>query len=80
LATFPNDLLTQLGKARAKLAKDAEGFAAAEAHLLDAHENYSRNPGPSPKAARSRIEAIVEFCSARNQAEPDKRYDAKGSE
>ncbi len=73
-------LLTNLGRARAGLAKDNAEFAAAEANLHEAHAIYAKSPGPSPRDIRDCIRALVEAYAAWESAVPGKGYDAKSAE
>jgi eukaryotic-like serine/threonine-protein kinase len=73
-------VLTLLGVARAGLAKNPAAFAAAEGNLLEAHGIYRKTPGPMPKGPRDCKQALVDFYTARNRAEPGKGYDVKAAE
>jgi len=73
-------LLKNLGKARAGLAKTDADFAAAEANLLEAHADFVKAPGPFPRDTRDSIQALADYCSAWDKADPGKGYDAKAAE
>jgi eukaryotic-like serine/threonine-protein kinase len=73
-------LLTDLGTARAALAKDTAAFSAAEANLLEARAIYTKVPGPSPKGMRTCVRAIADFYERWDKAEPGKGYDVKAAE
>jgi hypothetical protein len=73
-------LLMNLGKARAGVAKDPADFAAAEAYLLEAHANFVKAPGPFPEDTRDCTQALADFYTTWDKAEPGKGYDAKAAE
>jgi eukaryotic-like serine/threonine-protein kinase len=73
-------LLTNLGKARAGLAKDHADFALAEANLLEAHRIYVKTPGPIPRDTRDCTQALADFYAAWDKAEPDQGHQAQSAE
>jgi hypothetical protein len=73
-------MLTSLGTSRAGLAQSSLAFAAAEANLLEAHQIYTKVPGPSPNGPQLCARAIVDFYARWNGAEPGKGYDAKAAD
>ena len=73
-------LLTNLGKARARLAKSRADFALAEANLLEAHAIYVRTPAPDQKETRGCTQALADFYAAWDKADPVKGHDTKAAE
>jgi serine/threonine protein kinase/tetratricopeptide (TPR) repeat protein len=73
-------LLMNLGKARAALAKTKTDFAAAEANLLEAHDNFVKAPGPFPQDRRDSVQALVDLYDAWDKIDPENGYDAKAAD
>jgi eukaryotic-like serine/threonine-protein kinase len=73
-------LLTNLGRARAGLAKDPGEFALAESNLLEAYGIYLKTPGPDPKESRGCIQALADLYAAWDKSEPGHGHDAKATE
>jgi tetratricopeptide (TPR) repeat protein len=75
-------LLTTLGRARAGLAVNAEGFALAEANLLEAYPTLvaSKDRGPTHQDTLACVQGLVDLYTAWEKAEPGKGSGAKAAE
>jgi eukaryotic-like serine/threonine-protein kinase len=68
-----------LGKARAGLAKQPAEFVTAENNLLEAQATFAKNLGDMDKETREWTQAVVDFYSLWDKAEPGKGHDAQAS-
>jgi non-specific serine/threonine protein kinase/serine/threonine-protein kinase len=73
-------MLLNLGKARAALAKNPADFAPAEGNLVEAQGLFVKSTGSTPKYRRDCLQALADFYSAWDKAEPGKGHDAKAAE
>ncbi|MCK6449191.1 MAG: tetratricopeptide repeat protein, partial [Planctomycetes bacterium] len=72
-------LLMNLGTARAGAATDTQGFAAAEANLLEARALFDRTPNPFAQGAREDIRILAEFYETWDRAEPGQGHDVQAA-
>src|SRR5262249_2087894 len=72
-------MLTALGRARAALPFDSARFALAEANLLEGRTIFVSTRGESHIDTRHCTQAVIDFYSAWDKAEPGKGYDAKAA-
>ncbi|MCC6407707.1 MAG: tetratricopeptide repeat protein, partial [Planctomycetes bacterium] len=73
-------LLMNLGNARAGVARDTAGFAAAEANLLEARALFDVTPNPYANGARADVQALAELYEAWDRAEPGQGHDVQAAE
>ncbi|MEX1309807.1 MAG: tetratricopeptide repeat protein, partial [Candidatus Sulfomarinibacteraceae bacterium] len=72
--------LMSVGRARAGLGFDPEGFATAEADLIEAHELYVASRGEEDRGTRTCVKALADLYDEWAKAAPGRGYEDRAEE